>query len=495
MIVPYFVIIPLITAFIIIFIRNHRNQAAFLGIAAVIVSLLLAIISFVLVSKTNSPILYTVGNGQIPWAVGFVVDYLAAFMLIIISMIGLLVLIFAVNYMTHYTDTWKFYALFMLMLAGMNGFVITSDLFSLFIFMEISLIAAYTLVSFGCAAEELEAAFKYAVFGSLTSLFILLAIGILYALTSTLNMADIGRTITTNNSLIIYFVFGLFLAGFGLKAALVPFHTWLPDAHSSAPAPVSAMLSGVFIKTLGVYALIRVFFNIFPIAAPVLNIFLILGTVSIYVGILLARLQFDFKRLLAYSSISQIGYIILGLGLGTPLGILGAIFHLINHSIMKSLLFLNAGSIEYSLETRDLREMKNVKQQLKPTALTSMIASLSVSGIPPFNGFFSKLIIVIAAIQAKQPVYALLAAIGSVLTLAVFLKVQKHLFHGGPAATPSTFKKSPFGFNFAMITLALLCILSVTLIIPGIKEATLDKVVATIQNRQAYLNIIPGGRP
>jgi multicomponent Na+:H+ antiporter subunit D len=496
MIMPYFVIIPLVTAFlIVIFTRNHKNTTAFLGIFAAAVLLSLAVISFILVSKTNSPILYNIGNWQIPWSIGFVMDYLASFMLIVISMIALVVLIFSFYYMNHYTDLWKYYTLFMLMLAGMNGFVLTCDFFNLFIFMEIALIAAYTLVGFGCEAEELEAAFKYAVIGSLTSLFILLAIGILYALTSTLNMADIGRNITTNNGLISYFVFGLLLAGFGLKAALVPFHAWLPDAHSSAPAPVSAMLSGVLIKTLGVYALIRVFFHVFPISTAILNVFLILGAITILVGVLVARLQFDFKRLLAYSSISQIGYIILGLGLGTPLGILGAIFHLFNHGLMKSLLFLNAGSIEYSLGTRDLREIAGANKQLKPTVVTSMIASLSISGIPPFNGFFSKLIIIIAAIQAKQPVYALVAALGSVLTLALFLKVQKYVIHSGSNETSPNFKKIPFSLNFSMILLALLCLLSVALIIPGIKEFTLDKVVATIQNRQAYLNIIPGGRP
>jgi multicomponent Na+:H+ antiporter subunit D len=495
MLLPYFICIPLIAALIIIFTRNHRNEAAVLGILAVIVLLALAITSFVFVGKADGPILYTIGNWGIPWNIGLVLDSLASFMLITISMVALAVLIFSVGYMKHYTDTWKYYALFMLMVAGMNGFVLTCDLFNLFIFMEIALIAAFTLVGFGCEAEELEAAFKYTVIGSVTSLFILLAIGILYALTSTLNMADIGRSIGSPNGTLIFFTFGLLLAGFGLKAALVPFHAWLPDAHSSAPAPVSAMLSGVLIKILGVYALIRVFFHVFPASPTVLTIFMILGAVTIAVGVLAMRPQFDLKRLLAYSSISQIGYIILGLGLGTPLGILGAIFHLFNHSLMKSLLFLNAGSIEYSLGTRDLREMDEVREKLKVTKITSMIASLSISGIPPFSGFFSKLIIVLAAIQAKQPVYAVIAAVASVLTLAVLLRVQKQLSRSGQKEKAQDSPKTPISLKTAMIGLAVLCILSALLIIPGIKEFSLDKVVATIQNREAYLNIIPGGRP
>ena len=414
-------------------------------------------------------------------------------MLITISVIALASLVYSIDYMTRYTDVWKYYALFMLMLAGMNGFVITGDFFNLFVFMEIALIAAYALVGYGCEAEELEAAFKYTVMGSLTSTLILFAIGILYALTSTLNMANIGQSITAYNGFTLYFVYGLLLVGFGLKAAIIPFHAWLPDAHPSAPAPISAMLSGVLIKTLGIYALIRVFYHVFPISSMVLNVFAILGAITLLVGVLMAKLQFDFKRLLAFHSVSQIGYIVLGLGLGTPLGILGAVFHLLNHGIFKSLLFLNAGSIEYALGTRDLREMGGLNKQLKPTAVTSMIASLSISGIPPFNGFFSKLVIILAAIQAKQPVYAVIAGLGSILTLASFLKVQRYAFYGEQKGHPPKCK-IPFTLNSSMIFLAVLCLLSAALILPGIKEFTLDKVVETIQDRQTYINIINGGK-
>jgi multicomponent Na+:H+ antiporter subunit D len=492
MILPYFVLIPLTAGILItLFCRNGKRLAAYTGVLASAALLTLAITSFILVSKAHGPILFTLGNWKIPWTIGFVIDYLASFSLIAVNLIALAALFFSIGYMNHYTGLWKFYALLMIMLTGINGFIITGDFFNLFIFLEITLLAAYALVGFGCEAEELEAAFKYAVIGSLSSIFILLAIGVLYAMTSTLNMADLGRSITASHGFLIHFIYGLLLVGFGLKVALVPFHTWMPDAYSAAPAPASAILSGVS-GVLGVYALIRLFFNVFPSSPAVLNIFLILGTISIFVGIFVAKMQFDFKRLLAYSSISQIGYIILGLGLGTPLGVLGAVFHMINHGFMKSLLFLNAGSIEYATGTRDFREMNGIHKKLKPTAVTSMIASLSISGIPPFNGFFSKLVIILAAVQAHQPVYAVLAAVASALTLAVFLKVQKHLTQdSGPNEIQAKPVKVPLSLNTAMIFLAVLCILSAVLILPGIKGLVLDKVVGTIQNRPAYLNIIP----
>ena len=232
------------------------------------------------------------------------------------------------------------------MLAGLNGVILSGDLFNLYVFLEIASICAYTLVAFGIEAEQLEASFKYAIMGALASILILLGIGLLYSYTSTLNMADMAVALSAKpQGFLVGFVSILFLAGFGLKAALVPFHAWLPDAYSSAPTPVSAVFSGVFVKTLGIYTLSRVFFNIFGISDKLLGIFITLGIISMVVGAVLALSQSNIKRMLAYSSISQVGYIVFALGIGTPLAILGAIFHIFNHATAKSLLFFNVGSI------------------------------------------------------------------------------------------------------------------------------------------------------
>jgi multicomponent Na+:H+ antiporter subunit D len=271
----------------------------------------------------------------------------------------------------------------------------------------------------------------------------------------------------------------------------MPFHTWLPDAHSSAPAPISSMLSGVLIKALGIYVLIRFFFNMLGAPQFFTQIFLVLGTVSIIIGVFLAIGQWDMKRLLAYHSISQIGYILLGLGIATPLGILGAVYHFFNHAIFKSLLFYNAGSVELALGTRDLKKMGNLTKALPVTSQTSMIASLSISGIPPFNGFFSKLIIIIAAIQAGLPVYAVFAIAGSLLTLASFMKVQRYGFRGEKLIEEVT-NKIGWRMNSAMIILAALCLATSLMIVPGIKEVTLDPVVKVISENSQYMQLVLG---
>jgi multicomponent Na+:H+ antiporter subunit D len=366
--------------------------------------------------------------------------------------------------------------------------VITGDIFNLFVFLEIASVASYALVAFGTERQEIEAAFKYAVMGTVGSLFILLGIVFLYSYTSTLNMADMGQVLAIKGvgSSLIVLVSILFIMGFGLKAALVPFHAWLPDAHPSAPAPISAMLSGILIKSLGIYTLCRIFYNVIGITPSLSSILMTLGALSMVIGVFLAIGQWDFKRLLAYHSISQIGYVILGIGLGTPLGILGGLFHLFNHSVFKSLLFLNSGAVEYSTGTRDLKEMGGLAKKMPVTGTTSFIASMSIAGIPPFNGFWSKLIIIIAAVEARRYGYAFWAVLASILTLASFMKVMKYAFLGTLKEKWDKVKEVPFFMKLSMSALALICIVGGALLIPGVKEIFLDKAAKILSQSVLY---------
>ena len=490
MILPYYIIIPLLAAFLITLIAGKKdNWAIILSFISVSALLVLSVFSFVVMKEET--VTYEMSAWKVPYGIVLVQDALTSFMLVMVSLISFTSLIFSIQYIRHLSKDWKYYALFMLLVTGMNGVIITGDLFNLYVFMEIALFSAFALVAYGSRAEEFEASFKYAVMGSVSSLIILIGIAVLYSSTSTLTLSKIAEAIPMVNQKVVFWVGGLFLAGFGLKAAAMPFHAWLPDAHSSAPAPISSMLSGVLIKALGIYVLIRIFYNVFNAPEIFTKIFLVLGTISIIVGVFLAVGQWDMKRLLAYHSISQIGYILLGLGIATPLGILGAVFHLFNHAIFKSLLFYNAGSVEYALGTRNLKKMGNLTKVLPTTSQTSMIASLSISGIPPFNGFFSKLIIIIAAIQAGFLGYAFLAIIGSILTLASFMKVQRYGFRGDNIIS-SLINPVEWRMNFAMIILAVLCLLSSLLIVPGIQELTLDPVVKAIIDSTPSIHLVVG---
>lgn len=497
---PLFVVIPLAAAFIISLIGKYYRRAG--EILANLASLALLGLSFfslfVLNSGSLSAYVYKVGGwgGIPPIGICMVLDGLSGFMLLTLNLVSCLVTIYSISYMEKYTAKYRFYTLFMLMLAGMNGVIITGDMFNLFVFLEIAAIASYALVAFGTESEELEASFKYAIMGSVASCFILLAIALLYSYTSSLNMADISSVLTEKGrSNVIAFISVLFLMGFGLKAAVVPFHAWLPDAHPSAPAPISAMLSGVLIKVLGVYVLVRIFFSVIGTTEVILSLLMFLGALSMMVGVFLAIGQWDFKRLLAYHSISQIGYVILGLSLGTPLGILGGLFHLFNHSIFKSLLFLNSGAVVYSAGTRDLREMSGLRERMPITANTNLIASMSIAGIPPFNGFWSKLIIILACIQANHLGYAAWAVLGSVLTLASFMKVQKYAFFGRLKEGLRKVKEVPFPMRLSMIILSVICLTGGLILVPQfaqVYEAFLNPAVDVLMAGVGYAGTVLG---
>ncbi len=490
-IIPLFVAVPLAGAFLMpILGKKIKGVPDILGSVLTLTLFALSIFSVKLVNDYGT-LVYAVGGWKPPIGIAMVMDGMTSFMLVTVNLMAFAIAVFSINYMEKFTSKWKFYCLFLLMLAGMNGVVISGDMFNLFVFLEIASVASYALVAYGTEKHELEAAFKYAIMSSVGSLFVLLGIVFLYGYTSTLNMADMAQVLAQKGGAdIVIMTTVLFLMGFGLKAALVPFHAWLPDAHPSAPAPISAMLSGVLIKSLGVYAICRIFFNVLGFTPEVSNILLFLGALSMVIGVFLAIGQWDFKRLLAYHSISQIGYVILGIGLGTPLGILGGLFHLFNHSVFKSLLFLNSGAVEYSTDTRDLKEMGGLIQKMPVTGTTSLFASMAIAGIPPFNGFWSKLIIIIACVQAGRYGYAFWAVVASVLTLASFMKVMKYAFFDKLKEKWAGIREVPLFMKISMATLALVCLAGGILAYGKIDEMFLSKAADTLLEGVKYAAVV-----
>ena len=454
-ILPLMVAIPLGMAVIVLILSKVNARIA--DVLAPLTMLATAGMAFHLLGTAKSA--YWMGGWYPPFGITLVSDGLSTLLLIIINTIGFLAIFYSISYMEKFTAKPKFYSLFLLMVAGMNGVVITGDLFNLFVFLEIASIASYALVGFGVEHEELEASFKYLILGSIASTMILLGIALTYAMTGTLNMADASRILQSMPaSKTMIFAAATFIMGFALKAGLVPFHAWLPDAHPSAPAPVSAMLSGVLIKAIGVYAMVRVIFDVLGAKPVHLEIMVVLGALSMVVGGFLAIGQFDLKRMLAYSSISQIGYIVMAFGLGTHLGFIAGLFHLFNHSIFKSLMFLSSGSIEHSTGTKDLRRLGGLGTKLPVTSATTLTGALSIMGVPPFNGFFSKLLIIIACVAAGRWFLAALAAGVSVLTLIYFLKALRFSIFGELPKALEKIKEVPFPMAFSVIVLAVLCL-------------------------------------
>ncbi|MBN2019172.1 MAG: hypothetical protein JW749_02985 [Sedimentisphaerales bacterium] len=502
LVLPAFVCIPLVAAFLLPILGSFGRKGRVVATAlANLAALSLLAMS---IASTNQFSVYNVGRWSIPLGINMVLDGFSALFLITVNLVSSAALLFSVRYMEQYTAKPKYLSLFMLMVAGMNGVVLTGDLFNLFVFLEVASIASYALVGFGCDDEQLEASFKYMVLGEVGSMFILLAIGLVYGATGMLNMAYISKAIQNNpTNVVLCFALALFIAGFGLKAALVPFHAWLPDAHSSAPAPISAMLSGILIKVLGVYALVRTIFSIFGISTTVGTLLVVLGVVNMVTGAFLAIGQGDLKRLLAYSSISQVGYIFLGIGLGgallaagaspvwASLAILGGLFHLLNHAVSKSLLFLTSGSVEMAAGTRQLDQLGGLAEKLPLTRASCAVASASIVGIPPFGGFWSKLILVIAAIGAGVYWAAALIVAVSVCTLIMYLKVHRYVFLGELSETRQQIKESRGSMAVAMICLACLCVfLGLVFLAPALRAELLEPAAKVLCDGVGYADKI-----
>lgn len=495
LVISYLVIVPLAAAFlIIIFGKIARPAGSIIASVASACSLAISIILSVSITKYGV-LIHKVGGWMPPAGIPMIVDGYSVLILLISSFITMMVTLYSVSYVKIYTDTWKYFTLLMLMMAGVNGVIVSGDIFNMFVYLEIASLATYALVAFGNEAEALEASFKYAVMSSVASALMLIGIAFIYSYTSTLNMAYIGKFISENPAAkVMSFVSVLFLAGLGLKAAMAPFHAWLPDAYTKAPAPIPAISSGVLIKVLGVYALTRLFFNVFGMTKPVFYILILFAVLSMLGGSILAFGQSNIRRLLGYSSISQIGYIVLGFAVGTPLAVMGSILHIFNHSAAKSLLFMGAGSIEKAMGTQDIKKISGMISRMPVTGYTSLIGALSICGIPPLGGFWSKLIIIFACIQAGHFGLAFIAAFVSILTLAYYFRAYAPMLFGSDESSPGALEKNrtQFLMDIPMIILAVVSMASALLLVPGFMNILVRLATSTVMNGMAYVNVVLG---
>ena len=395
----------------------------------IIALLINVIISLILIPQVlKKPIIVSIGGWSPPFCINLVVGPLGIFFVTLISSIGLLVSIYAATYIKE-EPTEKYHMLFLLLIVGATGIVLTGDIFNLFVFFEILCISSYALVAYNKDKEGTEAAMKYLIQGSVGSSFVLIGIALLYGLFGTLNMADIASKITSANPTFLFVSLAFLITGFGIEAAIFPLNAWLPDAHSSAPSPISAILSGIAIKT-GVYGVARMVYTIFN-AEGILTFIAFLGLLTLLIGEMSAFRQDDIKRLLAYSSIGQIGLIIFALGIATSLGIFASLFQIVSHALAKALLFLAAGYMIYRIGSKSITSLYGLGKKMPITSFAFAIGSFSLIGLPPFAGFISKLLIVYAAIQVKKPifiVFIVVALIATVIEAGYFFKIVQNLY-------------------------------------------------------------------
>ncbi len=323
--------------------------------------------------------------------------------------------------------------LLMCLMLGMNGMVMVSDLFSLYVFLEITGISSFVMIAMFRSRAGLEGSFKYLVLSALGVVFILLGLSMLFMQTGSLRFEDVGDFLLngadSSHKALTYASIILLISGFCVKAGAVPFHSWLPDAHQSADTAISVLLSGIVIKTAGIYGLI-VIQKLFGNVEAVRLTYRVIGLLTIIIGAVLAAKQNHFKRVVAYSSVSQMGYIILGLSSHTTLGLVAALAHVFSHAVFKSTLFANAAAIHEQTGTLDIETLGGLENKMPVTAFSSVIAFLSTAGIPPLCGFWSKLLIVLSLWTANARGCAAAALCMSIFTSVYFLRLQRHVFFG-----------------------------------------------------------------
>jgi multicomponent Na+:H+ antiporter subunit D len=357
------------------------------------------------------------------------VDMLGIFLAGIFVGLGLVAVVYSIKYMEKDTGAPLYFTLLMAMIAGMVGTVFSGDLFTLYVFWELMSISSYVLVAFRKESwEPVEAGFKYLIMSAAGSATVLLGISFLYGMAGTLNFQGLAIAFAHASSNVWLYVASMFvLVGFGVKTAIVPLHTWLPDAHSAAPTPISAMLSGVVIET-GVYALLRTFFTAFlSIQTQWFSILAFLSILTMTTGNLSALLQTDVKRLLAYSSVGHVGYMLVGLTVGTQLGLTGTLLHVFNHALMKGAAFMCAGAIIFRLETRDIGEIAGVGRRMPITAALFAISLFALIGMPPLNGFISELTLFTATVQANVGWLGVAMLINSIISSVYYLRILRAL--------------------------------------------------------------------
>jgi multicomponent Na+:H+ antiporter subunit D len=381
------------------------------------------------------------GDWPAPFGISLVADLLSALLVALTGVLGLAVAVYSAAMLDPGRERFGYYPLLHVLLLGVCGAFLTGDLFNLYVWFEVLLIASFVLLALGGEPAQLEGAIKYVTINLLSSVLFLVAVGLLYAEVGTLNMADLARRVPSHPQQgLITALSMLFLVAFGIKAAAFPLFFWLPASYHTPPAPVSAIFAGLLSK-VGVYALLRTFTLIFvPEGGPTQALLLAVAGLTMVTGVLGAVAQRELRRILAFESISQVGYMLMGLGLLSQLGLAGALFFMLHHGLAKTSLFLVSGLIERRQGTGDLGGLGGLYRSAPALAALYLVAALSVAGIPPLSGFAAKLALVQAGIGGGQGAIVAVALGVSVLTLFVLMRVWSEAFWRATpagAATPA----------------------------------------------------------
>ena len=423
------IVVPLIASIFVPVIGWWKKRLCYPWVVAVLVIPLISSLSVLNTVMTTGKFSYRLGGWAPPWGIEYMLDHLSAFVLVIVSSISLIVAIYSKKSVEDNLPekTVPFYTLFLLLVTGLMGIVITGDVFNLFVFLEISALSCYALIAIGEEGAPM-ATFNYIIIGTIGACFYLLGIGYLYIATGSLNMADLANILPDlYHSKVILVAFAFFTVGLAIKAGLFPLHTWLPDAYCTAPSAVSALIAPLMTK-VAAYVMIRIMFTVFQphFSVEIVPVFVILGWLSVFAifwGGIKALAQTDLKRMLVYIVVAEVGYIVIGVSVANRMGLTGAILHIMNDAVMMACLFLVVGAVLYKTGTREIHQLRHLNKKMPFTMAAFTITALSMVGIPPACGFFSKWYLILGTIEAGQWVWAAALLCSSLINAVLFFRV------------------------------------------------------------------------
>lgn len=369
------------------------------------------------------------GNWPAPFGITLVSDLFSAIMLILAGLMGVAVLVYSIESMDRARERFGYYPLFHLLLMGVSGSFLTGDIFNLYVWFEVMLISSFALLSLGGEPPQIEGSIKYVTLNLVASAVLLSSIGLVYGLAGTLNMADLAQKLDRlPETGITTMLAVLFMIAFGVKAAVFPLFFWLPASYHTCPVPVSAIFAGLLTK-VGVYVLIRAFTLVFVHDTGYTHgLLLLIAALTMITGVLGALAQNEFRRILSFHIVSQIGYMVLGLALYTPLALAGSVFYIVHHIIVKTNLFLVSGVAHRLGGTFELKRLGGLNALRPALGVLFLIPALSLAGLPPLSGFFAKLALVQSALYEKQFAVAGVALAVSLLTLLSMMKIWNEAF-------------------------------------------------------------------
>ncbi|MGQ1788146.1 proton-conducting transporter transmembrane domain-containing protein [Saccharicrinis sp. GN24d3] len=421
------ILLPLTLIIILIFIRSS-SYAKRIGIAGSTLLLIVAVYLFIQV-KENGILVLQIGGWEAPYGISLVMDYLNSIMLVTATLIVFAISIYAYHYVGDKPKFSRFFIFFFALIMGVNGAFITGDVFNLYVWLEVIMLSSFVLITMGEKKEQLEGGIKYMSLNLIASLLFLAGIGLLYGKTGTLNMAHLARILNNDQqSILLNTSAMLFFIALGMKAAIFPLFFWLPASYHTANITVTSLFAGLLTK-VGVYALIR-FFTLFFVQDAYFwhNLLLISAGFTMVIGGMAASIQYDTRRILSYHIISQIGYMVMGLGIYTPLALAGAIFFIIHNMIAKTNTFLVAGIVCKFKGTYYLKDLGGLLKERPLLAILFIIPAFALAGIPPLSGFFAKFILIKAGIEDKHYLITAVALLTAMLTLYSMIKIWNEAF-------------------------------------------------------------------